>query len=203
MLPDPGAAGPRAPGGYWTPGLNWKPGLRRLRPPRQTLRRFPGLPARQRPLGPSGPSGRRCPAAGEAAAGGPRSLARRQGNQCGISWLAAGPLPPLPRGARGRRRRSDRTAASARRAAAGTGRVPGTAEPGRGGPERPAPYAMGWVKPGPAAPTVMAARGLRPPRRARAGAGAAVLLPVLLLVLSRGAAQELSPRGRNVCRAGG
>lgn len=76
---------------------------------------------------------------------------------------------------------------------------------GAGGAERPAPYAMGWVKPGPAVPTVMAARGLRPPRRARAGAGAgaAVLLPVLLLVLSRGAAQELSPRGRNVCRAGG
>lgn len=61
---------------------------------------------------------------------------------------------------------------------------------------------MGRVKPGPAAPTVMAARGLRPPRRARAGA-AVLLLPVLVVVLSRGAAQELSPRGRNVCRAGG
>ncbi|XP_061226439.1 scavenger receptor class F member 2 isoform X1 [Neopsephotus bourkii] len=63
---------------------------------------------------------------------------------------------------------------------------------------------MGRVRPGPAAPTVMAARGLRPPRRARAGAAELPLVLVLVLgVLSPGAAQELSPRGRNVCRAGG
>lgn len=115
------------------------------------------------------------------------------------NFLAAGGAPPAAA-----ERGAGEAAAAARsshcsfrplRAAVGAGQgraAPGTAQPSR------APYGMGRAGPGLAAPTAMAALGLRPPRP-----NGAVVLLLLLAVLSCGAAQELSPRGRNVCRAAG
>ncbi|KAM8797521.1 LOW QUALITY PROTEIN: scavenger receptor class F member 2 [Eudromia elegans] len=70
---------------------------------------------------------------------------------------------------------------------------PPSGSQGRAGPGRAAP--------GPAAPSDMGGSGAGAGRGA--GAPALLVLLVLLVLLGCGAAQELSPRGRNVCRAAG
>lgn len=111
------------------------------------------------------------------------SRRRREGRGGGGGEAIAARLPPAER----------------QRGPAGTGTG---GERQRAGGQRPALAGLCRLRLGPGVPPLMAARGLRPPRRARAGAA---LLPLLLLLsmLSREAAQELSPRGRNVCRAAG
>lgn len=123
------------------------------------------------------------------------------------NFLAGGGAPPAAT-ERGAEEAAEKRLQRGFRPPSGSGDRPGPGRAGTGsggagaGEQRPALDGLCRVRLGPAAPPLMAAHGLRLPRLARAGAA---LLPLLLLlpVLSRGAAQELSPRGRNVCRAGG